>query len=286
MAEFSTAILDMDRRLFEILPGCAAAGSRCPRLFVESSVGHPPPSQSGNASLVGVIAGGDEAAQGKPAPDLYPANERMVRVQPERCVVVEDSEPGVEAAIAAGMSVVIVPELRPPSGITGERRVATVASLHDAGRTLQCLTWRHMTSAELLHGMSQAPPVGAAVVALLTAVHAAIDSGVVVLLVTIGSSMHRSRTERGRSDEPGSLKLLKRQIEPYANLMKEPAQLLHLCVDDLDEAGRRASAFEVFNLLHSAGMHEGWLFVGKSSGKTTGDKAPSSMLPQTARGAH
>jgi HAD superfamily hydrolase (TIGR01509 family) len=41
----------------------------------------------------------------KPAPDVYLAAARTLRVAPERCLVVEDSVTGVTAATAAGMTV-------------------------------------------------------------------------------------------------------------------------------------------------------------------------------------
>ncbi|MFM0229857.1 HAD family hydrolase [Paraburkholderia sediminicola] len=41
----------------------------------------------------------------KPAPDVYLAAARRLRVAPERCVVVEDSVTGAGAAVAAGMAV-------------------------------------------------------------------------------------------------------------------------------------------------------------------------------------
>lgn len=54
---------------------------------------------------------GDEIEHGKPAPDIFlPAAERLA-ASPEACWVVEDSEPGVRAAHAAGMRAVIVPDL-------------------------------------------------------------------------------------------------------------------------------------------------------------------------------
>jgi len=42
---------------------------------------------------------------GKPAPDLFLFAARRMGFAPERCLVVEDSEPGVEAGVAAGMRV-------------------------------------------------------------------------------------------------------------------------------------------------------------------------------------
>ena len=47
----------------------------------------------------------DTVANPKPAPDVYLAAARTLGVEPERCVVVEDSVTGVTAASAAGMTV-------------------------------------------------------------------------------------------------------------------------------------------------------------------------------------
>ena len=46
-----------------------------------------------------------EVTRGKPAPDLFLHAAARMGVRPERCVVVEDSQYGVEAARAAGMHV-------------------------------------------------------------------------------------------------------------------------------------------------------------------------------------
>jgi HAD superfamily hydrolase (TIGR01509 family) len=50
-----------------------------------------------------------EVAHGKPAPDIYLEVARRLGRAPSDCVVFEDSLPGYEAAIAAGMTVVVVP---------------------------------------------------------------------------------------------------------------------------------------------------------------------------------
>jgi len=47
-----------------------------------------------------------QVAQGKPAPDLFQFAARQFGAACERCIVVEDSAVGVEAAVAAGMPVV------------------------------------------------------------------------------------------------------------------------------------------------------------------------------------
>lgn len=46
-----------------------------------------------------------EVAHGKPAPDLFLFASKKMQVEPEKCLVIEDSVPGVMAAIAAEMRV-------------------------------------------------------------------------------------------------------------------------------------------------------------------------------------
>ena len=47
--------------------------------------------------------------RGKPAPDMFLLAAERLGVAPERCLVFEDAQPGVEAAKAAGMTVILVP---------------------------------------------------------------------------------------------------------------------------------------------------------------------------------
>jgi HAD superfamily hydrolase (TIGR01509 family) len=53
--------------------------------------------------FAGRIHSTTEVANGKPAPDLFLHAAEQMGADPERCVVVEDSRSGVEAARAAGM---------------------------------------------------------------------------------------------------------------------------------------------------------------------------------------
>ncbi|MEA2882054.1 MAG: hypothetical protein QOH32_1310 [Bradyrhizobium sp.] len=46
-----------------------------------------------------------QVMRGKPAPDLFLFAAEQMKVRPERCVVIEDSVPGVTGALAAGMTV-------------------------------------------------------------------------------------------------------------------------------------------------------------------------------------
>ncbi|MCZ6871057.1 MAG: HAD family phosphatase [Gammaproteobacteria bacterium] len=61
------------------------------------------------------VHGGDEVAHGKPSPDLFLLAARSLEVSPAGCVVIEDSQYGVEAALAARMQAVVIPDLKHPS---------------------------------------------------------------------------------------------------------------------------------------------------------------------------
>jgi HAD superfamily hydrolase (TIGR01509 family) len=54
------------------------------------------------------VVAGDEVANGKPAPDMFLLAAERLRVPPEQCIVVEDSPPGVQAGLAAGMHTLAV----------------------------------------------------------------------------------------------------------------------------------------------------------------------------------
>lgn len=55
------------------------------------------------------IASGDEVKHGKPAPDVYLLASERLAVSPASCLALEDSIPGVKAAVSAGMLTVAVP---------------------------------------------------------------------------------------------------------------------------------------------------------------------------------
>ena len=58
-----------------------------------------------------IIKGDDpELKEGKPAPDIFLLAARRLGVDPAECLVFEDAPTGTEAALAAGMSVVVVPD--------------------------------------------------------------------------------------------------------------------------------------------------------------------------------
>jgi HAD superfamily hydrolase (TIGR01509 family) len=51
------------------------------------------------------IFSGTQVSFGKPAPDLFLFAAGQMAATPQRCVVVEDSIPGITGALAAGMTV-------------------------------------------------------------------------------------------------------------------------------------------------------------------------------------
>ena len=77
------------------------------------------------------IVSGDQVAKGKPAPDIFLEAARRLRVAPEFCLVVEDSDAGIRAAAAAGISAVFIPDLTPPSPTTMKLAYRILPSLKD-----------------------------------------------------------------------------------------------------------------------------------------------------------
>jgi HAD superfamily hydrolase (TIGR01509 family) len=55
------------------------------------------------------ITGGDEVIHSKPAPDIFLDTAAKAGVEPERCLVIEDSVNGIKAARSAGMKVIALP---------------------------------------------------------------------------------------------------------------------------------------------------------------------------------
>ena len=78
------------------------------------------------------ITGGDEVTHGKPDPALYLLAAARLDVAPEDCIAFEDSENGARAAQAAGVRVVIVPDLKQPPADVAARAHGVMGSLAEA----------------------------------------------------------------------------------------------------------------------------------------------------------
>ena len=62
-----------------------------------------------------IVIAGDQVQKGKPAPDIFLAASVQLAVLPESCLVLEDSDAGIQAAHDAGMTPVMIPDMKPPS---------------------------------------------------------------------------------------------------------------------------------------------------------------------------
>ncbi|MBV7396013.1 HAD family hydrolase [Mameliella sediminis] len=72
--------------------------------------------QSGLAPRFDVVVTRDCVSRAKPAPDPYLLAAERLGADPRRCLAFEDSNTGAESAFAAGMTVVQVADMVPPSG--------------------------------------------------------------------------------------------------------------------------------------------------------------------------
>jgi HAD superfamily hydrolase (TIGR01509 family) len=85
----------------------------------------------GLLARVDLVVAGDEVSRGKPAPDIFLAAAERLGQAAERCLALEDSNAGVRAAHAAGMRVVMVPDLLQPADDIRDAGIMVAASLLD-----------------------------------------------------------------------------------------------------------------------------------------------------------
>jgi len=88
--------------------------------------------QSGLLEFFNAICSGDEVARGKPGPEVFLLAGQRLGIKPEDCLVFEDSEHGAIGALAAGMSAVMVPDLKSPGTDLRADCVAVLQSLEQA----------------------------------------------------------------------------------------------------------------------------------------------------------
>jgi HAD superfamily hydrolase (TIGR01509 family) len=82
------------------------------------------------------IVGGDEIVRGKPAPDIFLAAAIALGLPASRCLVLEDSNAGIQAAHAAGSIPVMIPDMIPPREETASLAYRILPDLHAANREL------------------------------------------------------------------------------------------------------------------------------------------------------
>lgn len=98
------AVVAVARLVAQTRPVAIASGG--PRDIVQRSL-----EVTGLASLFPVVVSADDVGplRGKPAPDMFLLAAKLMGVEPTRCLVFEDAEPGMRAAEAAGMPWVRIP---------------------------------------------------------------------------------------------------------------------------------------------------------------------------------
>lgn len=108
-------------------------GSSTPSWFAKRKLEH-----VGIYDRFSAVVCGDQVTHGKPAPDLFLEAARQINMPPERCVVLEDSEAGIQAASAAGMLSLMVPDLKQPEPEIAALAYRVLPSLHEAIPLLEC----------------------------------------------------------------------------------------------------------------------------------------------------
>ena len=74
---------------------------------------------------------GPEVKLGKPNPDIFLKAAEKIGVSPEYCLVLEDSQAGIQAAYSAGMKVICIPDLKYPTEEFVKKATAIKESLLD-----------------------------------------------------------------------------------------------------------------------------------------------------------
>jgi HAD superfamily hydrolase (TIGR01509 family) len=118
----------------------AAASMQLPCAVATSSMRAKTLSHLSHSGLLGyfeVVITRDDVERGKPFPDLYLAAAALIGQTPITCLALEDSHSGVRAAHAAGVPVIMVPDLLPA---TDEMRVLALAVAADLDQVRGWLT--------------------------------------------------------------------------------------------------------------------------------------------------
>lgn len=134
-ARYLDRIFAAFERELQPVPGIAAALDRIalPWCVASSSSHEKMRFTLGHTGLLerfeGRLFSATEVTQGKPAPDLFLHAAARMGWAPEQCAVVEDSAPGVQAALAAGMTALAYAGRTDPALLAGARVFTRMAEL-------------------------------------------------------------------------------------------------------------------------------------------------------------
>ncbi|HEX2541620.1 MAG TPA: HAD family phosphatase [Caldimonas sp.] len=130
-AQVEAGLLDVKAGVPELLSAAEQAG--LPKAVATSSARQKALRHLHAAGIDGrfdAIVTRDDVERGKPHPDLFLRAAAALGTAPERCLALEDSYNGVRAAHAAGMPVVMVPDLLAPSEEMHRLCRAVLTDLH------------------------------------------------------------------------------------------------------------------------------------------------------------
>ena len=97
--------------------------------------------QAGLAPFLDLITGGDQVTQAKPSPEIYQRVMTAFGVDSQHVLVLEDSNNGVRAGLAAGAKTVQIPDrLRPDPAFFASADYHKADSLAAVGRALKVVT--------------------------------------------------------------------------------------------------------------------------------------------------
>lgn len=114
--EFEAGRIPLKRGVLEVLE--TLDEFKIPRAIATSTRRHVAIRKLSKVNIVtrfDYIVGGDEVANGKPAPDIYLKATSLLGKLPQHCLACEDSPPGIEAAFTAGLRPILVPDLIAPT---------------------------------------------------------------------------------------------------------------------------------------------------------------------------
>ncbi|WOL14222.1 bifunctional riboflavin kinase/FMN phosphatase-like [Canna indica] len=105
-----------------------ALASNSPKSNIEAKISF----HEGWKESFSVIVGGDEVVMGKPSPEIFVEAAKRLNADPSKCLVLEDSLPGVTAGKAAGMVVIAVPSIPKQGGLysSADEVINSLLDLH------------------------------------------------------------------------------------------------------------------------------------------------------------
>lgn len=83
------------------------------------------------------IVSAEDVENAKPAPEIVLKAASVLGVAPSECLMFEDSANGIKASFDAGVDVIMVPDLIPPTEVLEMKTVSILESLHDVPAFLE-----------------------------------------------------------------------------------------------------------------------------------------------------